>query len=278
MTRMLARRRGQIISAAGSDQVFFGLSLPSDTVINSIRAQVHLVGTTIIDHLLAHYYAIEGWILPVLDPDAATQFETIWDNLVPKDTDVEVVDLDVVASDTSPFFEPGEVDWTQLLDVGLRPKKIYGKYQLQTYANAASKLTVATDDPSYVPTDVVHISINKRMRVTQPSILAFAFAVPSGDDTSTVSETALAEGQWGQVKYIDHVMERGMLHLFGVVEAGAETPWEEATALLKLHLEPDVREETAGHYSAPAYNVDVDAIIDHSVVGSLGKGTITTGR
>ena len=46
--------------------------------------------------------AVEGWILPVLDPDAGSSFDTLLDTLVPKDTDVEVIDLKLVPSKLPP--------------------------------------------------------------------------------------------------------------------------------------------------------------------------------
>ena len=45
MFRMLARRRSQISVAAGTDQVLWGMSLPSDTVVHDIKGEVHVIGS-----------------------------------------------------------------------------------------------------------------------------------------------------------------------------------------------------------------------------------------
>ena len=116
------------------------------------------------------------------------------------------------------------------------------------------------------------------MAVNKPSVLVVALASPNLDDTTTVTPKALTEAQWPQIRYVGHVMERALLHVLGVTEAGAETPWEEATALLQAHLEPDMYEEAAGKFTAMNWHTFSEAIIDHSVVGELGKTAITTGR
>lgn len=277
MLRMMGRRRTQRNIGSNTDGVIFGISLPSDTVVNRVRADVHLISTSVIDSLLAVWYGCEGWILPILDPEDNASFDTIWDQLVPKDSDAQTLDLDTGASDTTSFFEPGEADWAQLLDVGLRPQRVYQRLRMLSYATAAKPHTVA-DIAKYTPSDVFRIEINRRLVVRQPSVLVFAVASPVLDDTVNTIETALSETEWSQVKYMEHVMERAQMDLLGLTEAGSETPWEEATDLLQAHLEPDVHEDTAGRFGNNTWNVFTDALIDHSVVGRLGKMTVTTGR
>lgn len=269
---------------AGSDVVLFGISLPSDTVVNNVRAQVHVYDPGIASLAVAGIYAVEGWILPVLDVDAGLNFDTIWDALVPKDTDVEAMDLDTAASDTTPFYEPGEIDWTAIFDVGLRPERVFSRKKIITPMNTMGFQRQDTETPfanGYVMGDRFNINIRKRLRVRQPSILVFGFAAPSLDDTTnseTESLAALPEAAWGQVKYMGHVLERAMLHVLGITEAGAETPWEEATAILKQHLDPDVFEADATSWAAAAWTIFGEATIDHSVKGRLGRSVVTTGR
>ena len=44
--RMFARRRTHVEVGVGTDQVLFGITLPSDTVVNSVRAKVSLATAT----------------------------------------------------------------------------------------------------------------------------------------------------------------------------------------------------------------------------------------
>ncbi len=281
MIRMFARRLANRQILSGEDRVLIGLSLPSGSRVNNISIEVHCLQTLPIAVEEVTMYAVEGWIVPVLDPDAATQLDTIWDELVPKDTDVETIDLDTGSGDATPFYEPGEPDFSDLMDVGLRPERIYHKNRLLSMANG-SIYTFQDNQtpflPRWVPGDSFRIRIRKNYAIHQPSVLMFAVANPSLDDTSNVSLKAAAEAEWGQTKYIGHVLERALLHLFGVTEAGAETPWEEATALLKKHLEPDVFEAVAASFNPSTWDFTMKAIIDHSVEGRLGQTSISTGR
>ncbi len=278
--RMFARRLQKSRATVGTDNVFFGISLPSDSIIHDINLEVHVHSNTLFELNEMAMYSIEGWILPVLDPDAQTSFQTLWDNLVPKDTDVETIDLDTAAADATSFFEPGEPDFSDLMDVGLRPDRIYAMARMKTFSNARISFQDNQTPFSvvWVSGDTMKIRIRRRFRVKQPSVLLFAIASPALDDTVTVEPAAAAENEWGQMKYIGHVLERAILHLFGVVEAGAETPWEEATALLKKILEPDPFELTAATMVGVAWEVVCRGIVDHSVEGRLGQTSISTGR
>lgn len=278
--RMFARRHSYTNVASGTDRVFFGMSLPSDSVIHDISIAVSVVAnqpTALIGNLAA--YAAEGWILPVPDPDGTLSYDQLFEILVPKDTDVETLDLDTLGADTTPFYEPGEPDLSAIFDVGVQPERIWKRERMLSAASGA--ISVARDPATpfayeWLPGEAFHIRIKKRFRVRQPSILVFALASPSMDDTTGTPEGHLLEAEWPQVKYIGNVLERALLHLLGIVETGAETPWEEAIVLLKKHLEPDVFEDSADNWVSPTWIVGAKGIVDHSVTGNLQQATIST--
>ena len=278
MLRMIARRASQTQVGAGTDRVIFGISLPSDTVINRIQADVSVVGENIKDATVALWYAMRGYILPVHDPDATLNFDTLWDQLVPKDTDTQTIDLDTVAVDTSPFFDVGLADWTKLLDIGLRPRRIYNRERMMTimtHAQLRFQDNVTPFLPRWVAGDAVKIDLRQRMYVRQPSVLVFGVASPSVGGTTSSVQSALTEVKWGQVKFMGDTLKRGLMSLIGLTEAGAETPWDEAVDLLQEHLDPDPFELTAGRWGADTWNVFTRAMIDHSVRGEIGVTTVS---
>lgn len=287
-TRMFARRTFMVNCPVSTDVVFVGLSLPSDSVIHDIKIRCSVVhadlaaGSEMLVAAQVVAYAVEGWILPVMDPDTQVSYDQLWDWLVPKDSDVEVLDLDTGGTDTAPMYEPGEVSLAHVFDVGLLPERVYHRHRILTMARNSLLSYQENQTPFsvlWVPGDAFDIHIKKRLRVRQPSCLVFAIGIPTGDDTLATAPTFLSEAQWPQVKYIDHVLERAMLHTLGLVEAGAETPFEEATALLKTHLDPDVYESEDGIFAiAGDFTISGEAVIDHSVVGDLPKSAISTGR
>lgn len=277
--RMFARRLSHVNVATGTDRVIFGISLPSGSVVHDISLQVSVVANTTFALGNAGLYACEGWILPIPDPDGSASYDDMWDLLVPKDTDSTTMDLDTLSVDATPFFEPGEPDLTGIFDVGVQPERLYKREKLLTAATGAISVARDPETPFAYESllgDSFGIRIKRRLRVRNPSVLVFAVASPSMDDTVSVVDGHLLEAEWPQVKYIGNVLERAILHILGLVEAGAETPWEEAIVLLKKHLEPDPFEQSANNFISPTWIVTCKGIVDHSVTGNLQSATIST--
>lgn len=281
MLRMFGRRQSQVRTVVGADAVLFGISLPSDTVIHDISAKIHAVGNNYLVASRAHMSAVEMWILPVHDPDEVTSYDSLWDRLVPKDTDTQTLDLDTAASDTNTFYEAGMAEWGAMLDVGFRPERLYHRHRIHTMTNSAIFRFQDNQSPfavQWISGFDFRIKIRRRLRVSQPSVLVLAAGAPDLLGTTGTAMAPLLESEWPQVKYAGNMLERAMMDLFGITEAGAETPWEEATDLLQKHLDPDPFEGTSGQWVSEAYDYYTEAMIDHSVVGSLEKLQVTTGR
>lgn len=281
--RMISTRYAQTLSIAATDTALFGISIPSGTIVNEIRARVRMIG---IDHTLAFNnivaYAVAMYVLPVLDPDLADTYDDIWDALVHKDADVEAggLELDAAGLDTINFWEPGEFDMSNIYEVGLRPQKLFGRYKFMT-ANDALMLVHNTESPFtiiWLAGDVFEIRVKRRFYVSQPSVIVCAVATPATTDTVTTQPTAFAENKWGQIKYMRAVLERSLINAIGLTETGAETPWVEASALLSEHISPDVVEKTSGAFKASTFSILTEAAIDHSVEGEIGDMVLQTER
>ncbi len=279
MIRMYARRTFGISVTAGGDLVMFGIGLPSGTVVHSTRLSMELVTGNALLRDEAAGYAVEGWVLPVLDPDAVVSLDTVWDTLVPKDTDVQTLDMDTTAVDATNFWEPGEADFSALLNLGLRPDRIFERSRIISFGSPGSPLFIdSTDLVSYFAKDSFLSKIKKGFRVEQPSVMVFACASPAMDDVVTAIGNVPKENEWGRIKYIGQVVGQMMIDLLGLTEAGAESPWEEATSLIQEYLEPNVYETGGPTHEAKGWTVFGQAMIDLSVVGEIEKITLSTGR
>ena len=277
MIRLFPRIRSQRVIGVGVDQALFGISLPSDCILNSINAEVHVVGQTVQTIATAIMYGIQGYVLPVLDPDAGAELDTVWDTLVPKDDDTDTIDLDTGAVDAQSMFEPGEAAMAEVLDLGLQPQRIYASQRMKSWANANFRQE-QTDVLEWVPSEVHKIRVGrKRYHCKGPSVVIFALGNADMLDTSSGVLTALAENEWPRVKYMGTVLEQALMQHFGLVEAGAETPWVEAAQLLRKYLEPDVHEETAGAWSAQTLRTWTNVTFDVSVPGTMDSIQIGTG-
>ncbi len=279
-TRMLARRTFQRSITAGADDVLAGVWLPAKTRVNSVRGYASCRATKQAIGVAA-MGAIEGWVLPVDDPDATATMEVHWDTHVPKDTAANVLDLDTVAQDALNFFEPGEVFWEAIFDIGVQPMRVFHHHWMSTAALNSLSVNRDPETPflyEFIPGKVVRMGSGP-FRVDSPSLLVFGGAAPNMDQTSaSAALAALAEEDWGQIQFIDHVLERAQLHLLGLFEAGAETPFEEASALLRSYLDPLILEETASSFVGINWNMLGEMVVDLSVEGTMPKTLVTTGR
>lgn len=284
-TRFLARRLGQELTAVDSDVVLAGCSLPSGSIVHDIRARIQMIGVNVQQVApSAHGFALEMYVIPIQDPDSNLDFDTFWDRFVVKDSDVATMDLDTVAQDTAPMWEPGEHALAKMFDVGVQPEKLWSEHTIVTMAGSHVLMRFQDFESPFgnvwLPGGMrdIHISRKLRMPDDVPCILVVGVGHPAFDDTTTVEEQNLVEAEWAQVKFVDHVMERMLMDVLGLTEAGSETPWEEATALIFKHVEPDVFEETADFFTQEPYNVVTEFTCDHSVDGTMPKALISSGR
>ena len=286
MLRMNARRLFAVQATAGTDRVMGGVTLPSDSVVHGVSLKSTFLGATEAAAAPAVFaIGFEGWILPILDPDDGSKtYETIFDNLVPKDVAnaASVLDLDTAAADATPFFEPGEIDWTNILDVGLRPRRIFHETSIVTLANGALIVWQDNQTPfvlKYWPGGQMNFRSRKSFRVTQPSVLTFAIASPSMDATTTTIQAILNEKQLPMLKYAGDALEDALRHTLGIIEAGAETPYSDAATMLTTHLDPAFFEESGlDTLASIAWNWQGELQVDHSVTGTLKLDRIDGGR
>ncbi len=281
-TRMLARRMFQRQIVAGVDGVLFGVWLPSETRVQEVTGYVNLETLTMIDSLSICMGAVEGWVLPVDDPDAGIVMDTIWDRYVPKDQNADTIDLDTVASDVAAFYEPGMVTWEFVIPMGNMPTRVFHSHFLSSMGYNTLHQDQDNQTPfgrQFIGGKRITLRLNQPVYVKTPHLLAFAIGSPLTTETSSANALlGFIESDWGQIRYIDHVMERAMLTLLGLEEAGAETPWEEAAQLLRKHLDPAVLETTSGAFVPVTWRASGEAAILHSVEGKMPNNLISTGR
>ncbi len=283
MSTLLRARRpfGVTVIATGSDSVVAGVWLPSGSIVTRVRGVVKLNNSTALTLSQGGAVALEGWILPVEDPDSVATMNSLWDSHVPKDTGANLLDLDADAADASPFYEPGQIVWESLINIGLQPRRILHRHHIVSPLDA---ILLRQDEETpfleeYFAGFAERIDIRRSIRVQVPSLCVFAVAVPDTLQTSaTTPIAALAEEDWGRIKYIDHVLDMAMMDLLGLVETGAETPWEEASSLLRRYLDPNLLETNAGTFVGTSWGAFGELVFDVVVPGRMPTRVLTGGR
>lgn len=258
-----------------------GVWLPSGSIVANVKGVVKLNASTELTLAQGAAVALEGWILPMEDPDSGVTMNALWDSQVPKDTPTNLLDLDADAADANPFYEPGMITWEFLIDIGLQPRRILHRHHI---VSALDAIAIRQDEETpfiehYFAGMIERVDIQRQFRVIEPSLVVFAVAVPDTLQTSsTAPVAALPEDEWGRIKYIDHVLEMAMLDLLGLTEAGAETPWEEASALLRSYLDPSMFETNSGTFVGVAWNAIGELVFDVVVPGRMPTKVLTGGR
>lgn len=281
-TRMIARRTWSTQQAAGGDSVAFGIWLPPGSAVHNVRGTCIVESTQVSVAQRWHIGSMEGWVFNVDDLDGLGTMDTEFDIHVPKDANGLTLDLDAGTADTTPFFEPGEESWEFLFPIGRQPRRVFRRKWLSSFGHNS---VIVNQDPEtpfafqFIGGLTFPVGIQKGFRVDDPSLMAFAVAAPDTLQTSvTKAVEAIAENEWGQLRYIDHVMERAMLSLLGLTEAGAETPWSEATLLLEEYLNPPVYETSGGMLEPVTWRTYGEVMIDLSVTGSMEKARLDLRR
>ncbi len=275
MTVLLkGERHFQVLTGTGTDTVITAFDLPAESVLRQVKINLDIVGTSVAKEREASVqYAIAIYLIELDDPDSPPGYDALWDRFVLKYTDVDTIDLDTAGTDVTPFWEPGEANFDEVFDLGDMPLKMYMRRKRFTFAdpgNAGLKFQPAETpfEPQWFGADKVFIRMNRSVRVRKPSVFIVAMANPAMDDTTT-TRAVLLENEWGQLQYVESLLERALIDQINLVEAGAETPWEDASLLLRKHLAPDVFEQTAAAFLTEAFNVFGDMHFEHSVPGSM---------
>lgn len=280
--RIMCRRFAHRLVPADSDEVMFGVPIPAGGSLNNIWLNMKLVGPEETGVRTANIYGVSGFVIPIPDPDTQITYQTVWDRFIPKDvaggSTQGFFDIDTVASDTTPEFEPGLVDWSGVFDLtALDPVEIFRRRKLITLADSAvgyQQKDSASD--LFVPTDRFSSHIGRRVKVNMPSVCLIAVSSPQTTTTQTTEFQTPTEGQWSIMQHMERVLEDMVYFGIGFVEAGAETPYDLASDFLESLLEEVYFEETAALINPVTWDVHSWVTFDISMPGRRSPKTLTS--
>lgn len=277
MTRIIRRTLAQRIVAANTDKVIAVCPIPAGGVLNSIFLECHVIAGGAINQLLMAMYGVSGYVIPVPDQDAALAYDTAWDQLVPKDEPhLAELDSDTGTADVDPEFEPGMIDINNLFDmVGLTPRQIFRRRKYLTTANSLLPVGGTLVD-TYRPVDYFTTKIKKPVRCSMASYAMIALSSPETTSTTTSIWQAPVETQWAILQYMDIFIEQMFMASLGIIEAGAESPYEEAELFISELLEDTVFEEDANSFAGTNWTVYCRGTFDFTVPGRPQLKTLSS--
>lgn len=247
--------------------------IPSEGKLNGVMGQVHCQALGTQSVVTAHMYACDGWIIPVNDPDTVDLVDDLWDRFVEKDFDLTTgaINLDTAGTDTISFDEPGRLNANRVagLEALQQDKRWFRRRKLISFQSNARGFIDGTPD-LYRPGDVFDVKVSRVMPPADEFAVAIlGFGTPILNNVTTTHKSSPTETEWMQIKYMEVILEQAWMDLAGLTETGAETPWEEATALIADMLEPTVIEDIAGSFlNATSWDVFASLTWDLSVPGT----------
>lgn len=251
--------------------------LPSECRQNNFWSEVHLIALDAVELSIeaAFIYGVDGWVTHIEDPDTTGSWDSVYNNMIPFDKDVAsgAFDLDTSGSSSGPAFEPGEPSIEALMGASnvRGDAHWFKRRKMITYASNPRGLDNASDPPRWSANDWFTGRSGKRIGVELMSGSMLAITIPTMNDiavSGSLINSPTGDAEWIQIKYMEVMLEQAWMHLSGLTEAGAETPWEDAALLVEDIVEPGVQETTAGAFaSLNSVNAYCVATWDLSVPG-----------
>ncbi len=258
MVRFNMKREGLFRVTSDSDKVIAGVPIPPGGAVLQVQGHVDVMTDVCVAIDAEVRYALNAYVIPMTDFDSSVDVNTLWDNIVPKD-DAATGDIEANESsaDGDPEYEPGSPDLETIVGIHGTPLvPVFRRERAMTYASHPMFAHLDTTN-FFWPAERIPVSISKKVRVDQPSMLLWGFSSPLLDITTTSSLVTPTLQEWGRMQFMKDALTDMMKNALQLVEAGSETPYEEAQAHIVKLLEKVVIEEAgvAAHLTAVAFNV-----------------------
>lgn len=281
MLNLVSRRMRQLSVAAGTDAVMAAVPIPQGGSINQIHLDMRMMtpAAGALSILKVVMYGIDIYVVPQPDPDTVLDYNSAWDRFVPKDSNIGGdLTLDTTATDGSPTHEPGQIAVEQLFDmIGLAPKRLFKRRRMISFADIGPVVGGGAILDTYNPAEAFQTVINQGARVNQPSYCMIGFSSPDLIETTTTIWTPPdGEHEWAILQYMEKFMEDAFIKALELIEAGAESPYEEVEIFIEELLEHPMIESVADSYHPTAWTVFCNATFNISVPGRLPTGRTLT--
>lgn len=271
-----------------TDVVTLMAPIPSESSLDRVWADIHLLGTTEITIDRVGMYGAAGIVSMNPDPGGGDNADSLWDKVVGKMVDIslvaasDIVDIDYLTADFQPFWEPGEANVNQLLQIGEIEDKDqwFGRRKLMSYVTIPRAYEVATD--LFRVGDQFKIKSRKKVRAERESYAMLGFASPKFDDVETSLSGEGLDGPdsiklWTLTKYLEMAIEQAWMQVTGMTETGAESPWDFAADWIEELLTPTVTEVTTSSFANLNYNIWSDGTFQVTVPGRREFNQVSMG-
>jgi len=265
---------------SGVDEVVYGFPVPGDSIVENVAGSIHIVSGGVIEYRQVLRYRIDGWALPILDLDTATDYNVVYEQIVPKDKDYSTptpgtsfLDLDTQSSDSNEYGQYGDLNWEEMFDVGFQPRHIYRKDKMLSMATNTRGFVKTDQTYSYIGVDLDAFSVGP-IRCAQPTLVVFVVSNLEGE--AGVGHLTPTEQEWPNMRYLGDTLKFALQNALGNIETGAETPFDKAMILTEKWLSPPAHGQVGAEKDT---GLDVSGMMTAQLIipGTLTFESVTPG-
>jgi len=260
--RVIARTIGSQTVGAGTDRVLVGMPLPKGGKFISVSGEIHMIGEESQDTSKFMAYGLSGQMVPVLDPQVSITYNALWDNVIVKASDPVAVagqtnfDWDWDALTTAPEIEPGEMDIDALLGMTEGQKEFLpASLEFVSWAKSRQGGFILGTPDVFLPSDFKTFRSRRTLVAEEPSMLLIGVSSPSLDEVEVIGAqlSPSSVGQWYMLQNMEETLRDMGKAQAGIIEAGAESPYENATTLIRQLIAKDMLDETTTQYNGQSW-------------------------
>lgn len=274
-------------AVAGTDQGLCSFPIPDSCRLVQQQGEFKILTESAVDISDAAVYGVQAWLLQSDTP--STDFldhDVLWDSFVPKPVAGSAAILDISsAADTTAAQEPGQVSITQIFDQEvLSPERIFSREKIIAFGDAPIGFLPGSPN-TWIPTDSFMVKSNKSFRAGGGDMgLVYGLSSPdlagiaTGDD-DIIDAFGTATDGFYVMKYINQFLDKALVELVGLTEAGAESPYEDIMQWLIVMLERASERSGTGAFTAVTWSclgkmtcgVWVPGFFEHRSIGPSGQ-------
>lgn len=270
--RVIRKTTAALSVAVGADEVLAWAPLPTGAKLLSVSGEINIVGPESLAISKFAAYGFSGYVIPVVDPTAALALKTTWDTMVVKNqvptpqAATATIDYEWDIADTNEVIQPGRGTFEGITGMGAeKSKEIFRpRIEWMSFAKRPVGFVAGTPD-TYQP--ISHKTMRSQMKITaeEPSYAMLAITNPA---LTEVEETPLTDGNvglWGMGMHLKEMIRDFWRIQAGLIEAGAESPYADATTYIQELVAPDMLDESTtlyGNTAALTAHVDVTWVLE----------------
>jgi len=276
MLKFVGRKMSQVVVAANTDKVVGAHPLPQGGSIDQIDIIMKCTSPSgaALPMGKVVMYGVDVYVVPQPDPDSSITYDQAWNRFVPKDdAPGTILNLDTTVADATPVMVQGQLDINAMFNMtGLAPKRIFRRRRMLSFADLGPTVGSQAVD-TWTPAEAWNSTINRRVRVNQPSYVLIGFSSPPLTQTSVnIWVPPVGTSEWAILQYMEKFLEDAFVSSLAMIDAGAESPYDTAEEYIQRLLEDIILEETTDAFHPQSWTVHTQSTFQVTVPGRLNLG------